>query len=311
MATHMTIRFTRIAAAVVSAAVLVGGCSKPAPATPHNDVFDTPEAAVRSLEDAVTKGDLARVVAIFGPEAKELVDTSEPEIARHNREVVAVAMKENWHLEDQGNGKILVVGNEAWPFPVPLVKDAGGWRFDTAAGKEEVLARRIGRNELAVIRVCRTYVAAQRLYAATAHDRNSKGIYAASFRSDEGRQNGLYWASKPGQQRSPIGALLEEAEQRASQSGSTPSPFHGYYFRILTGQGASAAGGAKDYVVKGRMSGGFALVAWPAYYDASGVMTFIVNQDGIVYEKDLGPETDATARNVTLYDPDGSWARVN
>jgi len=311
MTAHLTIRFAPIAAAVLSLGALVAGCSKPSPPPARSDVFDTPEAAVRSLEEAVAKSDLARVVAIFGPEGQELVDTSDPDTARHNREVVAVAMKEGWHLDDQGDAKILVVGNEAWPFPVPLVKDGTGWRFDTAAGKEEVVARRIGRNELAVIRVCRTYVAAQRAYAAFGHDKNPKGVYAVSFRSDEGRQNGLYWPSKRGQLRSPIGALLQEAEERASQGGSTPSPFHGYYFRILTGQGASAEGGARDYVVNGRMSGGFALIAWPAYYDASGVMTFVVNQEGIVYQKDLGADTDAAARKVTVYDPDPSWARVN
>lgn len=309
MSRQFTFRFTRTAAAALWLGLSVAGCSKSAPATPSANTFDTPEAAVRSLNDAVTKGDLARIVEIFGPEGKDLVDTSDPGTASRSREVVAAAMKEAWHLEDQGNAKVLIVGHEGWPFPVPLVKDASGWRFDTSAGKEEVLARRIGRNELAVIRVCRTYVAAQHAYAAFAHDKNPKGVYAVSFRSDEGRQNGLYWPPKHGERRSPLGALLEEAEQRGS-SGNTPAPFHGYYFRILTGQGAAASGGAKDYVVNGRMTGGFALIAWPAFYDSSGVMTFIVNGDGTVYEKDLGPETDATARSVTVYDPDGSWMPV-
>jgi hypothetical protein len=303
--------FTRAAAAALWLGLSLAGCSKSAPATPSANTFDTPEAAVRSLNDAVTKGDLARVVEIFGSEGKDLVDTSDPETARRNREVVAAAMREAWHLEDQGKAKVLIVGHEGWPFPVPLVKDTSGWRFDTAAGKEEVLARRIGRNELAVIRVCRTYVAAQRAYAAFAHDKNPKGVYAVSFRSDEGRQNGLYWPAKPGQPRSPLGALLQEAEQRAASGGDAQAPFHGYYFRILTGQGAAATGGAKDYVVKGRMTGGFALIAWPAFYDSTGVMTFIVNGDGVVYEKDLGPETDAAARKVSAYDPDGSWMPVN
>jgi len=297
--------------AVVVLAASLAACSRAAqPAAPAN-VFDTPEHAVDALTDAVSKSDLKRLTDVFGVSAQDVIDNSDVETARQNREVFTAAMKEGWRLTDQGNAKILVVGNEAWPFPVPLVKDAAGWRFDTVAGKEEILARRIGRNELAVIRVCRTYVAAQRLYAASAHDSNPKGVYAVSFRSDPNRQNGLYWPSKAGQPRSPLGALLEEAEQRAAEAGAKPSPFHGYYFKILTAQGASAAGGAKNYVVNGRMTGGFALIAWPAQYDSTGVMTFMVNQDGVVHEKDLGPETESLIRNITAYDPDASWSNSN
>ena len=222
-----------------------------------------------------------------------------------------VAAAEKWQLIDQGSDrKVLVIGNEEWPFPVPLAKDASGWRFDTAAGKEEVLDRRIGRNELAVIRICRTYVAAQRLYSERGHDGQPPGLYARTFWSDPGRENGLYWPSGPGQKRSPLGDLVAHAAAEGrplGNDGPQPAPFHGYYFKILTAQGPAAAGGAKDYVVDGRMSGGFALVAWPAQYDATGVMTFVVNQDGIVREKDLGPDTDGAARGMTLYNPDGSW----
>jgi len=306
MRVDVVARVTRLAVALLLVAAGFG-CSKSAP-RPAN-VFETPEAAVRSLNEAVEKSDLARVVQIFGAEGQDLVDSSDQETARRNRQVFAAAMKEAWHLEDQGATKVLIVGNEAWPFPVPLVKDGSGWRFDTAAGKEEVLARRIGRNELAVIRVCRTYVAAQRMYASSGHDANPKGVYAASFRSDAGRQNGLYWPTKAGQPRSPLGDLLQDAEQRSSEASGTP--FHGYYFRILTGQGPAATGGAKDYVAKGRMTSGFALIAWPAHYDATGVMTFIVNQDGVVYEKDLGPDTEAAVTNVRVYDPDPSWMQAN
>ncbi len=306
----MSRRFTWLCGALLTLTT-VAGCSKPAPTEATGNAFDTPEAAVRALLDAAAKSDVTRVVAIFGPEGKELIDTSEPDLARNNREVFVAAMGEGWHLEDQGKAKVLVLGNEAWPFPVPLVKDGAGWRFDTAAGKEEVLARRIGRNELAVIRICRTYVGAQHMYAANAHDKNPRGVYAATFRSDPGLQNGLYWPARAGQPRSPIGDLMPEAEHRASESGSAGTPFHGYYFRILTGQGASADGGAKEYVVNGRMTGGFALVAWPAHYDETGVTTFVVNQDGVVYEKDLGPDTEATVQNLRVYDPDASWTRAN
>jgi hypothetical protein len=293
---------------VVTAA---SACRAPAPA---HRTFQTPEDAVRGLTDAVKTGKVDEVVAIFGPEGKDLIDSSDPATARQNREVFTVAVAEKWHLMDQGtDAKVLVIGNEEWPFPVPLVKDASGWRFDTAAGKEEVLDRRIGRNELAVIRACRTYVMAQRIYARRGRDGKPAGLYARTFRSDPGRQNGLYWPAVRGQPRSPLGDLVAQAAQEgrsASPGREGPSPFHGYYFKILTGQGAAAPGGAKDYVANGEMSGGFALVAWPAQYDATGIMTFLVNQDGILREKDLGAETDAAARAMTLYNPDTSWAAV-
>jgi hypothetical protein len=277
-------------------------------------MFAAPEDAVKTLAEVVKTGTMDELLAILGPGGQDLVASTDQATGRRNREVFTVAVAEGWKLVDQGtNTKALVIGNEAWPFPVPLVKDANGWRFDTAAGKEEVLARRIGRNELAVIGVCRTYVAAQRLYAQRGHDGKPAGLYAKSFRSDPGRQNGLYWPTAHGRKRSPLGDLMAQAaeEGRApSVDRQQPSPFHGYYFRILTAQGPAAAGGAKDYMNKGEMSGGFALIAWPARYDVTGVMTFLINQDGIVREKDLGPETDLAARAMNLYNPDASWTTV-
>ena len=264
---------------------------------------------MQAISDAAAKQDADAVVAIFGPDGKDLVDTTDPATTRQNREVFVAAMREGWHLTDAGATKVLVIGNEQWPFPVPLVKDEGGWHFDTAAGKEEIIARRIGRNELTVIRLCKTYAAAQRLYASTGHDGNPAGIYAASFGSSPGKQDGLYWQTRIGERRSPLGELFQEGEQRASAAGP-PTPFRGYYFRILAGQGPSAAGGAKDYRIDGRVTGGFALVAWPAYYDASGIMTFLINQDGVVYQKDLGPDTAKTVADLRLYDPDPSWTMV-
>jgi hypothetical protein len=253
------------------------------------------------------------LLAIFGPDGKELAGSSDPATGRRNRQVFTVAVAEGWRLVDEGpDRKVLVIGNEEWPFPVPLVREANGWRFDTAAGKEEVIARRIGRNELAVIQICRTYVAAQRLYARSGHDGKRAGLYATTFRSDRGKQNGLYWPAVRGQKRSPLGDLVAQAAEEGRPVGADrqPSPFHGYYFKILTGQGAAATGGARNYVAAGDMSGGFALVAWPAQYDTTGVMTFIVNQDGLLHEKDLGPGTDAAAKGMTLYDPDSSWAKA-
>jgi hypothetical protein len=277
-------------------------------------MFAAPEDAVKALAEVVKTGTMDELMAILGPDGQDLVASSDQATGRRNREVFTVAVAEGWKLVDQGtNTKALVIGNEGWPFPVPLVKDANGWRFDTAAGKEEVLARRIGRNELAVIGICRTFVAAQRLYAQRGHDGKPAGLYAKTFRSDPGQQNGLYWPTAHGRKRSPLGDLMAEAaeEGRApSTDRQQPSPFHGYFFRILTAQGPAATGGAKDYVIKGEMSGGFALIAWPARYDVTGVMTFLISHDGILREKDLGPETDLAARAMNLYNPDASWATV-
>ena len=276
--------------------------------------FASAEDAVKALIETVKAGQVAELVAIFGADGKELIESSDPATARQNRRVIAVALREQWHLEDAApNRKTLVIGNEGWPFPVPLLKEESGWRFDTAAGKEEVIARRIGRNELAAIAAVRAYVTAQRRYAERAHDGNPAGVHAAKLASDSGKENGLYWPAKAGQPRSPFGDLVAQAAaegRTVSSDRSQPSPFHGYYFKILTAQGSAAPGGAKKYMVKDLMSAGFALVAWPADYDVTGVMTFIVSQDGIVHEKDLGAGTDATARKMTAYNPDSSWRRV-
>jgi len=273
--------------------------------------FATPEDAVKALIDTAKAGNLDGLLALFGPEGKDLVESSDPATARQNRQIFTVAVGERWHLEDAApDRKTLVIGNEDWPFPVPIVKDANGWRFDTAAGKEEVLARRIGRNELSTIETVRAYVTAQRRYAEQGHDGKPPGVYAAKFMSDSGKQNGLYWPATRGQNRSPLGDLVAQAaeEGRSVGGGSgQPSPLQGYYFKILTAQGPAASGGTKSYVVNGEMSGGFALVAWPAQYEVTGVMSFIVNEDGVVREKDLGPDTDAVARRMTTYNPDSSW----
>ena len=304
------LRFVRYTtgAALLSCAVLAvsTGCRR----APEYQSFPAPEDAVKALTSAVTQENVDALMQLFGPEGKELLGGSDPASARRGRQVFTAAATERWRLVDQeGGAKTLVVGNEDWPFPVPLVKGPRGWHFDVAAGREEVIVRRIGRNELAVIEICQTYVAAQRRYAAVGHDGKKPGLFAAAFRSDPGRQNGLYWPVKRGEPRSPIGDLLAEAAdaRRLSGDGNKPMPFHGYYFKILTAQGPSADGGAKSYIVNGDMSGGFALVAWPAEYDSTGVMTFIVGPDGVVREKDLGPQTDEAARAMTTYEPDASW----
>jgi hypothetical protein len=274
-------------AASVCALVSLLSCS----AAPSYRTFATPEDAVRALIDAAKSKNLQDAVAIFGPDGKDLADTADPETARRNRQVFTVAAAERWQLSDQADGtKILLIGNESWPFPVPLVKDGNAWRFDTAAGREEIIARRIGRNELATIKICRTYVFAQQLYAKSSHDGMPAGVFAKRIRSDPGQQNGLYWDATHGQKRSPLGDLLAEASAAADRPAA--SPFHGYYFRMLAAQDRPA------------------LVAWPAQYDATGVMTFIVNLDGIVKQKDLGPQTDAQAKAMATDTSDGSWEIV-
>ncbi|PWT82065.1 MAG: DUF2950 domain-containing protein [Blastocatellia bacterium] len=275
--------------------------------------FATPEEGVRALIDAAKASNLEALLALFGPEGQELVGSTDAATARQNREVFTVAAAEGWRLVDDGaDRKDLIIGNEGWPFPVPLVKDAKGWRFDTAAGKEEVLDRRIGRNELAAIGICRTYVTAQHHYARDGHDGKPAGLFAKAFHSDPGKQDGLYWPAARGQPRSPLGDLVAQASEEGRTLGTKTerAPFHGYYFKILTAQGAAAPGGAKSYIVSGEMSGGFALVAWPAQYDITGIMTFVVNQDGIVYEKDLGNQTGTAAAGMTRYNPDASWHQV-
>ena len=275
-------------------------------------VFATPEQAASALIAIVKANDLPGLLALFGPDGQELVDTSDAATGRRNREVFAAAVGEEWRLADLASGaKELVLGHEGWPFPVPLVKGPGGWSFDAAAGREEILNRRIGRNELAVIRVLQQYVAAQRAYASAGHDGKPAGRYARQFGSDPGKQNGLYWPAR-GEPRSPLGVLVAQASEQGyrRRSGEGPSPLHGYFFRILEGQGPAAPGGAAEYVVSGEMTGGFALVAWPVHYGASGVMTFIVNQAGVAHEKDLGEDTAAAVQKITRYDPDPTWRPV-
>ena len=272
--------------------VLIGTAA--AAQAPRAATFATPEDAVKALAAAVKAGQIAELARIFGPDSEELISSADPATARNNRAVIAVAFREAWRLVDEPDGrKTLVIGNEDWPFPIPLVKDGTAWRFDTAAGKEEVIARRIGRNELAAIETCKAYVTAQLRYAAAGHDGKPAGQYAAKFRSDPGTENGLYWPTARGQKRSPLGDLVADAALEGNAlAGAAPQPLHGYYFRIVSAKG------------------GFGLVAWPAQYDVTGVMTFLVNQDGAVREKDLGPGTDAAARKMTVYNPDSSWTAI-
>ena len=276
-------------------------------------VFPTPEAAVEALASAVKATDIEPIVALLGAEGRELAAGTDPATARQHRDVFVIAMREGWKLEGSSRKKELIVGREAWPFPIPIVKGAQGWSFDAAAGREEVLTRRIGRNELAAIRIVGTYVAAQHAYARRGHDGKSAGVFARRFVSSPGTQDGLYWPAVPGQPSSPLGSLVAEAAAEGRPIGDGqrgPVPFHGYYFRILEQQGAAATGGARGYVVDGAMTGGFGLVAWPALYGSTGIMTFMVGPDGIVRERDFGDDTATEVAKVTAFNPDRHWDRV-
>ena len=307
---------TRVAV-LLSLAALVGtlsGCNTAPPEGLNQTVFSSPEIAVKALAAAARSGDTDALLAIFGPEGKDVLSSGDPVADRHNREVVSVALDERWTLEKiDSRSREVVIGHERWPFPIPLVKEPYGWRFDTASGKDEVLARRIGRNELAAIDVCRTYVIAQKEYAAVGHDGKPAGLYAQKVRSEPGKEDGLYWAvTTPGGRPSPLGDLAAQAtvEGYFASAPAKPRPFRGYFFRILTGQGKDAPGGAKDYVVNGEMKDGFALVAWPAEYGNSGIMTFVVSHEGKIHQRDLGEGTAEAAAAMTSYDPGQEWKIV-
>lgn len=301
-----------VLALVACLSLMMGGCSSSA-ARPNQKTFADPQTAVQSLLSAAKKGDTAELLTIFGPEGGEILSSGDPIADKNNREAFVVALEQKWTLQDYNNSKELVIGYEEWPFPVPLVQESYGWRFDTAAGKQEVLARRIGRNELAAIGVCQTYLIAQKEYASEGRDGKPAGIYAQKVRSDPGKHDGLYWATTtPGEKRSPLGDLAAQAESQGYATPTTagPRPFNGYYFRILTEQGKDARGGAKSYLVNGEMKDGFALIAYPAEYGNSGIMTFIVNQDGIIHEADLGDHTAKIAGDIKSYNPDSNWHPV-
>ena len=278
------------------------------------NTFKSPEEAVKSLMDAVKSNDTKELLAIFGPAGKEIISSGDKVADNAGRERFVKSCEEMSKLEKESDNKVtLVVGNNEWPFPIPIVKKGETWVFDTMAGKEELLNRRIGRNELDTIQTCLAYVDAQREYAMKDRDSNKLLEYAQKFWSTKGKKDGLYWETKEGEEQSPFGSLAARAIQAGyapKKPGDKPVPYYGYFYKILKAQGKNAPGGAYDYVIKGKMIGGFALVAYPAEYEASGVMTFIVNHDGVVYQKDLGKETGKIASAMTKFDPDKTWKKV-
>jgi hypothetical protein len=274
--------------------------------------FASPEAAVAALITAARAGDEAALLAALGAKAKPILDSGDPVADREGLERFVASYDEAHALEKpSADWAELSIGKDEWPFPVPIVKETAGWRFDTDAGDEEILARRIGRNERFTIQVMLAIVDAQREYYAENPEQTPLLHYARRFLSSEGQRDGLYYPTAAGEEPSPLGELVGEArEEGYRREAGKPAPFHGYYYRMLEAQGPHAPDGAYGYVVDGRMLGGFAALAWPATWDNSGIMSFLVNQDGVVFQKDLGPETEKAAREIRSFDPDASWQRV-
>ena len=273
--------------------------------------FPSPDAAVKALVDATRAHDVKALVSLFGPGSDDLISSGDDVDDARGRDMFVKAYDEAHRLEKAGEKKrILYVGKDDWPMPVPIVKAGKQWRFQTEEGRQEILSRRIGKNELDAIQTCLAIVDAQKEYAVLDRDTDQLLEYAQKFESEKGKSDGLYWETAPGEPLSPLGPLVASAAAEGYGKAAQLSPYHGYLYKIITAQGENANGGAYSYMVNGSMIGGFAIVAYPALYRASGVKTFTVNHEGIVYEKDLGPETAQLAAAITVFDPDKSWKKV-
>jgi hypothetical protein len=275
------------------------------------DSFKTPEAAADALVSAARTGDRAAITKVLGPDGADIASSGDPVADSDLRKKFVETYDSKHQVTMDGDAKAtLIIGPEDFPVPIPLIRKGDAWQFDTAAGRQEILARRIGRNELDAIQSSLAYVDAQNDYAEKDRTGAGPGVYAQRIVSSAGKTDGLYWPASAGGDESPLGELIAEATRQGYKVGEGRTPYHGYYFKILTRQGPDARGGALNYVVDGKMIGGFALVAYPAEYRNSGVMTFIVNHDGAVFQKDLGPRTDELAERMTSFNPDQSWAKV-
>jgi hypothetical protein len=273
--------------------------------------FKTPEEAAGALAAAAKAGDMKALVTVLGPDGEDIVSSGDPVADAETRQKFVAAYEAKNRLLMEGDNKaIMIVGPEDFPIPIPLKRNNGMWRFDTAAGREEILARRIGKNELDAIQTCLAYVDAQSEYAEK--DRTGAGMstYAQRIVSQSGRKDGLYWPAAQNDEQSPLGDLFARATRQGYSVGAGRTPYLGYYYKILTKQGSSAEGGAFDYVVGGKMIGGFALIAYPAEYGNSGVMTFIVNHAGTIYQKDFGPRSTRIAEQMSSFNPDKTWQKV-
>jgi hypothetical protein len=302
--------------ALAAIIVIPMGCQKSAqaPSASGPKTFASPDDASRSLYEAAKAGDSNTLSAIFGPDATELIVSGDPvqDKAARDKFVANYDEMHRWGTLTN-NGRVLNIGAENYPFPFPLMKNPSGqWYFDSNSAKEEILARRIGDNELAAIEVLNAMVDAQADYFSQTHDGSTVHQYAQKIASDEGKQNGLYWKSPDDQAESPLGPLAARAsaEGYGGNSQPAPQPFHGYFYRILTKQGDHANGGTKSYIVNGNMTGGFAILAYPSEYRNSGVMSFLINQGGVVIQKDLGKNTVDVAKTISEFNPDDTWQLV-
>jgi hypothetical protein len=295
---------------LVSMAVAALFCASTSVATAQQ-AFKTPEEAATALVGAAKSGDMKAITTVLGPDGDDIVSSGDEVADAATRAKFVTAYDAKHMVAMEGDSKaVMVIGPDDFPLPIPIIRKDGQWRFDTAAGREEILFRRIGENELDAIQSALAYVDAQDEYAEK--DRTGAGIntYAQRIISQPGKKDGLYWPTSQGEDPSPLGELIAEATKQGYRVGGGRTPFHGYYFKILTRQGPAAPGGEADYVVNGKMIGGFALVAYPAEYRNSGVMTFIVNHAGTVFQKDLGPNTAQLAERMTSFNPDKSWQAV-
>lgn len=296
----LSVKFTSV--------ILVAFGAAMAAPQPVQRTFASPQEAAQAVIEAAENNDTAAMLKIFGPEGRSIVISGDPASDKEGRAQFARMAKEKLEIRQNGPDRATIIaGPDGWPFPVPLVARNGQWVFDSARGKVEVLARRVGRNELNAIEVCRGYVEAQMQYAS--HDRDAHGNlqYAQKIVSTPGKKDGLYWE---GEDSTLVPKAFAGAAAAMFAEGKRPTPYHGYYFHILKAQGPDAQGGAVDYVVKGEMIGGFALIAYPAEYGVTGIHSFVVNHRGVVYEKDLGPSTNTLARQVTRFNPDKTWKKT-
>lgn len=305
--THDNLQSFVVAVALIFALAIT--CSA---ALAQQKTFSSAEEAVKAAIAAAKSNNDKELLAIFGAQAKEILSSGDAAADKQRRGEFIAAYDEKNRLATEGENTILIVGKQDWPFPIPIVKKGQSWVFDTEKGKQEILNRRIGANELDTIQSCLAVVDAQREFAMKDRDKNGLLEYAQKFVSDPGKKNGLYWEAKAGEPQSPLGPIVIQARSQGYQGKppTTPTPYHGYYYRILTAQGKDAPGGAYSYIVKGKMIGGFAVVAYPAKYNNSGVMTFIVNHEGKVFQKNLGANTATTAKSMKEYNPDRTWTEV-
>jgi hypothetical protein len=295
---------------LLTLSLTLGGSAAPAAAP---KAFPSPQAAADALIVAAEKYDVAALEAIFGTGGKEIIHTGEPARDQEIAKQFAAEARKKMEVSVDPKTKrraFIEIGDDAWPFPVPIVKTGKNWAFDPKAGLQEILVRRIGRNELDAIEISRGYVEAQHEYAMTRHAGSLVNQYAQKIISTPGKQDGLAWQNPDGTWGGPVGENVARAIERGYSAEKGPQPYHGYFFKVLKGQGPDAPLGELDYVVNGAMIGGFALIAFPAEYAVTGVKTFMVSNDGVVYEKDLGPKTLELARKIERFNPDKSWSPI-